>query len=356
METNFRAAPGQSNKTNWAKIGLFGVVGVVAVVATVAVFSHAGPSSLALKQLRAEEDIFQSWIQEHNRAYETEEEYENRFQTFRDNAAAIRVHNQQGFEFELGHNQFSDMSTSEFTKLVSRPFKVSENRSEVYLSTDSVPASVDWRLKGAVTAVKNQGQCGSCWSFSTTGSVEGINAIKTGKLTSLSEQQLVDCSTSYGNQGCNGGLMDDAFQYIIATGGLETESQYPYTGADGTCKVSQSSLVDPITSFADVPAKNNVQLQAAVAIQPVSIAIQANQFAFQFYKTGVLKSGCGTNLDHGVLIVGYDTDASGTPYWIVKNSWGATWGQSGYIWIARSSSTSDAGVCGIAMSASYPTK
>jgi C1A family cysteine protease len=356
METNFLAVSERKNKTNWAKVGLIAVVGVVAVVAAVAAFTPAGPSAMALKQLRASEDVFHAWIMEHEKLYQDEEEYEQKFATFRDNLAFIKIHNQQGFDFELALNKFADLTSTEFSTLVSRPFEVSDNTNEVYLPTLEVPAAVDWRKQGAVTPVKDQGQCGSCWSFSTTGSVEGINAIKTGKLASLSEQQLVDCSTSYGNQGCNGGLMDSAFKYIIATGGLDTEAEYPYKGADGKCKVITSDLVDSIKGFADVPKKNNVQLQAAVALQPVSIAIQANQSAFQFYSTGVLSTGCGTQLDHGVLIVGYDTTSAGVPYWIVKNSWGASWGQSGYIWIKRSSSTTDAGVCGIAMSASYPTK
>lgn len=352
METGF--LPGTEpyrTKTNWPLIGL---VGVIAVFATVALVSH-GTSSLTLKQLREEEDEFQAWMQEYDKVYETEEEYEHRFRTFVENSAAIRIHNRQDLGFILGLNQFADLNTQEFTKLVSRPYNAS-NRKERHIDASSVPTAVDWRTKGVVTPIKNQGQCGSCWSFSTTGSVEGINAIKSGNLISLSEQQLIDCSSSYGNLGCNGGLMDYAFQYIIDIGGLNTEAAYPYTAADGACIADMSALVDPIASFVDIPQKNNVQLQAAVALQPVSIAIQANQFSFQFYKSGIIKSGCGTQLDHGVLIVGYDTDAYSVPYWIVKNSWGTSWGQDGYVYILRSSSTNDPGVCGIAMGASYPSK
>ena len=214
-------------------------------------------------------------------------------------------------------------------------------------------ASVDWRAHGAVTPVKNQGSCGSCWSFSATGSLEGLHAVNSGSLLSFSEQQLVDCSTSYGNGGCNGGLMDYAFQYV-ASQGIELESVYPYTAKDGTCKYKSGSVVFKNTGFTDVPAQNNDALAAAVTLQPVSIAIEADKSAFQLYTSGVLNSKyCGTNLDHGVLVVGYGTENS-QDYWIVKNSWGSSWGEQGYIRIAKQSGTS-AGICGIALAASFPT-
>jgi C1A family cysteine protease len=225
METNFLSV--SRNKTNLAKVGLVAVVGVIAVVAAVAAFTPSGTSAMALKQLRAQEDDFHAWIVENEKVYETEEEYEQKFATFRDNLALIKIYNQQGFDFELALNKFADLSPSEFSALVSRPFEDSDSINEVYLPTSHIPSAVDWRKQGAVTPVKNQGQCGSCWCFSITGSVEGINAIKSGKLNSLSEQQLVDCATGYGNAGCNGGDMEAAFKYIIATGGLNTEAESP---------------------------------------------------------------------------------------------------------------------------------
>jgi len=171
---------------------------------------------------------------------------------------------------------------------------------------------------------------------------------RTGKLVSLSEQQLVDCSGDQGNQGCNGGLMDYGFQYIISNDGLATEASYPYTARDGTCDTSGLSFVSPISDFKDIPAGDEDALLAAVAVQPVSVAIEADQEVFQFYTKGVLTAACGTNLDHGVLAVGYGTDA-GVDYWIVKNSWGAAWGESGYIRLERGINQ-----CGIANAASYP--
>merc|ERR1712113_1115246 len=206
----------------------------------------------------------------------------------------------------------------------------------------NAPTSIDWTNndgKSYVTPVKNQGQCGSCWAFSTTGSIESRSAIKNGQtgasITTLSEQQLVDCSGSYGNMGCNGGLMDDAFKYVEANGGLCSEEEYPYTAKDGSCQKSKcTTKYDPISSYSDVKADNVADLEAAVAEGPVSIAIEADQSAFQFYSGGVLTGTCGTRLDHGVLVVGYG-ETGADKFWKVKNSWGETWGMDGYILICK---------------------
>ena len=251
------------------------------------------------------------------------------------------------------------------TKLTSEEFKIS---TECYKDPDmflniprinfdkrqlpqikDLPSEVYWTAKGAVTDIKDQGQFGSCWSFSTTGSVESAYFLSTGKLDSFSEQQLVDCSSSYGNQGCNGGLMDDAFNYI-KDNGICLEKDYPYEGSDGKCK--KCKTVTKINSFVDVPVNDEQALQQAVSIQPVSVAIEADQSSFQFYSSGVMSASCGTNLDHGVLVVGYGT-LNGKDYWKIKNSWGANWGDSGYILLARNVKDS-AGQCGITMMASYP--
>jgi len=214
-------------------------------------------------------------------------------------------------------------------------------------------ASVDWREKNAVTPVKNQGNCGSCWAFSTTGSVEGAAAIASGQLISLSEQQLVDCSKAEHNNGCNGGLMDYGFLYIEHNGGLTTESDYAYTARDGTCNGNKAAHhVVTVTDYHDVPQNNADQMEQAVSQGPVSIAIEADKSVFQLYKSGVFSdSGCGTNLDHGVLVVGYGTD-NGQDYWIVKNSWGSTWGEQGYIRLLKE--VSGPGMCGMYEQPSYP--
>jgi KDEL-tailed cysteine endopeptidase len=226
------------------------------------------------------------------------------------------------------------------------------------------PPSVDWRRHGAVTPVKNQLQCGSCWAFSTTGAVEGINAIKTGELVSLSEQELIDCDTER-DHGCHGGLMDFAFKFIIANGGIDTEDDYKYKAEDRKCKVDKEHRnVVSIDGYEDVPPNDEEALKAAVAHQPVSVAIEADQRAFQLYAGGVFDGTCGTALDHGVLAVGYGTQA-GQDFWIVKNSWGPAWGDRGFIKLARNldaaraaaaNVSAAAGQCGVAMQASYPVK
>merc|ERR1711903_330849 len=265
---------------------------------------------------------------------------------FKKNTDFIVNHNNDATQtFKVGHNQFSAMSNEEFkSTMLGLKHNPNFGSNPVMTKTGAKDDSVDWTTKNAVTPFKNQGQCGSCWAFSTTGSVEGANAIATGKLQSFSEQQLVDCAGSFGNKGCNGGLMDNGFKYIEANGD-SLESDYPYTGKDGTCdksKVAKSAV--KVTGFTDVPPSDEAQLMAAVGKGPVSVAIEADKQSFQFYKSGVFSNtDCGTQLDHGVLVVGYGVD-SGKNYWKVKNSWGATWGSAGYILMAKDIS-SKSGQC-----------
>ena len=293
-----------------------------------------------------------------SKRYSSFEEVEQRFAIFRDNFVAILKHNSDITQnFTLGVNQFTDLTPQEFREQYVGGLKaeVGSYGCKTFSSTASgAPSSIDWRSKNAVTSVKDQGQCGSCWTFSATGAVEGAWAISKGQLVDLSEQELVDCATgiSYGSHGCNGGQMEGAFKFVIEHGQCSLAS-YPYTAKDGNCK--SCSAVAHISSCSDVKPNDQVSLKAAVAQQPVAVAISADTMIFQSYSSGVITSAnCYTSLNHGVLAVGYGTE-NGQDYWLVKNSWGTSWGNNGYVKIAKSSSTNDAGVCGIAMDPSFPT-
>lgn len=283
------------------------------------------------------------------------------------NDKIIESVNSQNLTYNLGHNLYSGLSLEEFSGYMGF-----DNKADLHLQTQRnlfeqasnnltvLPTSIDWTVKGAVTPVKDQGQCGSCWSFSTTGALEGAYAIKYSSLVSFSEQQLVDCDLGVRlNHGCNGGLMDSAFSWIGSNGGLCTESDYPYfsgtTKTNGVCQTTCKSVSgSKVAKYVDVTPNSDTAMMTAVAQQPVSIAIEADQSSFQLYKSGVFTGTCGTNLDHGVLVVGYGSD-NGVDYYKVKNSWSSSWGEGGYIRLGRGSQyNKGAGQCGMLMQGSYP--
>lgn len=313
--------------------------------------SFASPSHVS--------DLFESWCDQHGKKYSSEEEKSYRLKVFEDNYAFVTQHNDMAnSSYILALNAFADLTHREFKASrfglsaaainFSRP-----NLQEPGLVRD-VPASLDWRKKGTVTQVKDQGSCGACWSFSATGAIEGVNKIVTGSLVSLSEQELVDCDRSY-NSGCEGGLMDYAYQFVIDNHGIGTEEDYPYQGREKTCnKEKMKRRVVTIDGYTDIQSNNENQLLQAVATQPVSVGICGSERAFQLYSKGIFTGPCSNSLDHAVLIVGYGSE-NGMDYWIVKNSWGTRWGLNGYIHMLRNSGNSE-GLCGINMLASYPTK
>ncbi|GFP84596.1 cysteine proteinase rd21a [Phtheirospermum japonicum] len=307
--------------------------------------------------------LYESWLVKHGKAYNALGEKERRFEIFKDNLRFIDEHNSVDRPYKVGLNRFADLTNEEYRsrfasgRLERRAGLTSRRASDRYAvkAGEKLPGSVDWREKGAIAPVKDQGQCGSCWAFSTVAAVEGVNKIVTGDLIVLSEQELVDCDRSY-NQGCNGGLMDYGFKFVIDNGGLDTEDDYPYNAHDGTCDgYRKNAHVVSIDSYEDVPENDEQALMKAVAHQPVSVAIEAGGRAFQLYQSGVFTGLCGTDLDHGVVAVGYGTE-NGKDYWIVRNSWGPSWGESGYIRLERNVANTTTGKCGIAVEASYPIK
>ncbi|MFS7910972.1 putative chymopapain protein [Helianthus anomalus] len=324
------------------------------------------------EELKSEEGMqrmYDRWRNHHNVHLEvSEDEKAERFNVFKTNVQHVHRTNKMNKPYKLKLNKFATMTNHEFTstyassklkhyRALRGPHKSILNRKSnlnfTYEKVANIPPAIDWRTRNAVTPPKDQGKCGGCWAFSTVVSIEGINAIKTGELVSLSEQQLIDCADGL-NQGCSGGIMEPAFIFIQEHGGITTEKNYPWTFKDGICdpaKIRHPLIT--IDGFEDVPECNEEALMKAVANQPISAAVEANGHDFQFYYQGVFTGQCGVDVNHAIAIVGYGETPEGMKYWIVKNSWGPDWGEGGYIRVQRGV-PDPMGLCGINVQASYP--
>ena len=296
---------------------------------------------------------YMQYCAQYNKVTNDVDEFNFRMGNFAVVDAFIKENNAGNETHVAGHNQFSDWSHTEYKSILGYVRGEADVRNVKIFDESMNADSLNWVDAGAVTPVKDQGQCGSCWAFSSTGSLEGAHFVASGELLSFSEQQLVDCATiRYGNMGCNGGLQDNAYKYFEKTGAdAMLESAYPYTsggGDDSTDCLYEASQATNVTvsSYVDVTPSNPSQMMAALNTQPLAVAIEADKMVFQTYHSGVLTSSkCGTNLDHAVLAVGYGTE-DGQDYWLLKNSWNTTWGDQGYIKLAIVDGN---GICGVQM-------
>jgi cathepsin L len=303
--------------------------------------------------------LFMRYIVEFNKEYDTVEEFNMRKANFVKAHEEIMELNNQNGSLSVRHNKFSDYTEKEYQKMLGLRNMALPNIQGVeqheYSESNALPETVNWVTAGKVSPIQDQGQCGSCWAFSAAASLESAHAISSGDLLKISEQQFVDCSSAYGNQGCNGGWYMYAWSYAKKTS-MDSEASYPYTSGRtqtaGTCNVDTSTQELKDISYKKVSA-NTTAIKTALAQQPCSVAINATSRAFSSYSSGVLSvAQCGgTQMDHAVVAVGYGTEA-GTPYYLVRNSWGTSWGDAGYVKIAQADGK---GACGINQMVYYPT-
>jgi len=297
-------------------------------------------------------DQFVDFMSRYNKVY-TADEFETRRAIFLDTLKEIDEINSRGLTWEAGVNEWSDLSWEEFqAKFLMAPQRCSATDKGNHVMSGNADPAWDWRDKKVVSAVKNQGSCGSCWAFSSTGAIESQDAIKTGTLKLVSEQQLVDCAKNFKNMGCRGGLPSQAFQYVMWAGGIQAGTTYPYTARDGTCKFDVSKVIVKLKDEVNITQGSETELLDAITKTPVSVAYQVSG-DFRNYKSGVYdstqcKSG-PMDVNHAVLAVGYNTTSAGKPYYIIKNSWGTSFGISGYFWMVRGKN-----MCGVATCAAYP--
>ena len=316
--------------------------------------------------------IFTDWKHKYSKIYSNKEN-NIRFNIFKKNIKLIEEHNiryNEGLEdFNMKINNFADLTSNEFNNmkgynpLLKKKYILKDINSCTHRNITNIPSSIDWRDKGVVTEIKNQGQCGSCWSFSATGAVEGVWKLNNNKLISLSEEELVECDRGV-DKGCKGGVMENAYEWIIKNGGITTEKNYPYTSGNGHSEQCYKNKIHDIkahiSNYCELIHNDEKDLEKALVQQPVAVAIEADQNSFQFYSDGILPAyKCGTKLDHGVLAVGYGIDTEKKmKYWIIKNSWGENWGNNGYIKLEKEPKKKHRkkihSACGIAKAASYP--
>ncbi|XP_075885330.1 cathepsin S, ortholog2, tandem duplicate 1 [Nelusetta ayraudi] len=299
------------------------------------------------------------WKKTHNKNYQDEDEQVSRRELWEENLRLINTHNLEAsmglHTYQLGMNHLGDLSLEEIRETLATltPPTDLERAPNAFIgvSGTDLPDTVDWRDKGQVTRVKMQGSCGSCWAFSAAGALEGLMARTTGRLVDLSPQNLVDCSSKYGNHGCNGGFMHKAFNYVANNGGIDSEASYPYVGRMQQCRYNPRDRAGNCSTYRWLPQGNENALKAAVAtIGPISVAIDAKRPKFAFYHSGVYNDpNCSQRVNHAVLAVGYGTEGK-LDYWLIKNSWGTQFGERGYVRMARNRNDQ----CGIAMYACYP--
>ncbi|KAL4586361.1 hypothetical protein LXL04_010997 [Taraxacum kok-saghyz] len=306
---------------------------------------------------------YEKWLQKYERVYQSQNEQQLRFGIYKSNLEYINYINSQNVSYKLTDNKYADMTHEEFSTFHfgyngqehsdSGELNNSHSKSN---TTEDLPEDVDWRKRGAVTHVRDQDHCGACWAFSAVAAIEGINKIKGGNLTILSEQMLVDCDVNNGDKGCRGGIMEKAYQFVKKNGGITTEQVYPYVGIDEGCNKSKAKdTVVRLRGYESIKSKDEKSLQSAVAKQPVSVPIAA-EFLFQLYGSGVYSGPCGSHLNHAVTVVGYgkeEDEKEGRKYWIIKNSWGTDWGENGYMRLERGTEEKG-GKCGIAKDSTYP--